>query len=129
MCPWVILHHQLPDGSSHLDWLIQSDPVNRQAPLISFRVSSRPDDPSVLAFQAERIQEHRPLYLEFEGEVSANRGRVTRLASGLATIQGDNGVFIVTLDGGRTWVGRRADFASPLYSFRLHSGPEARHTD
>ncbi len=128
MVPWVILLHELPDGTSHYDWLLQSSPVDRQAPLIAFRVSARPDDPGVVAFQAERIADHRPVYLSFEGEVSGGRGRVRRVGQGLAEIQRDDGVFVVSLGEDRTWIGQRAAFESPQYAFRLQSPRDLGHT-
>ncbi|HMN40857.1 MAG TPA: hypothetical protein PKE29_08420 [Phycisphaerales bacterium] len=128
MVPWVILLHEASDGTSHYDWLIQSSPVDRQASLISFRVSARPDDPAAVAFEAERMSDHRAAYLSFEGEVRGGRGRVRRVGEGLARIEADNGVFVVTLDSERTWIGERAGFESSLYAFRLQRPVGLGHT-
>jgi len=76
----VILRHTLPDGSWHCDWLVERE-GNGLVP--TWRTGhARPDDPEVQAFDAQRIGEHRAVYLGYEGEVSGGRGRVERLASG-----------------------------------------------
>ena len=38
----VVLQHELPDGTSHFDWLLAVD-ATAEKPLISFRVVERPD--------------------------------------------------------------------------------------
>ena len=78
----VQLLHELPDGSSHVDWMIARDPVG-QEPLISFRLQQRIDE--LLPGQrvsAERIADHRPAYLEYEGPISDDGGSVRRLTWG-----------------------------------------------
>jgi len=126
---WALLLHELPDSSWHYDWLIQPTVSDAAAPLIAFRVSSRPDDPSTVAFQGERIADHRAEYLSFEGEISDNRGRVRRVGQGVAEIIRDDGAFVITLDGQRTWVGRRRGFESSSYHFSLPDGPDFGHTE
>lgn len=83
--PTVQLLHELPDGSCHLDWLIAQDPRGRD-PLVTFRVHRRVDElePGE-RLDAERIVDHRPVYLHYEGPVSNDRGTVKRLASGDVT--------------------------------------------
>lgn len=78
----VLLLHQLPDGSSHFDWLTETDP---DGPLLSFRLQDRPDRPT-RSFRAQRLPDHRPAYLDYEGPVSGNRGEVRRIASGRADL-------------------------------------------
>ncbi len=58
-------------------------------PLITFRVGDRLDAlDSGRQVEAERIADHRPFYLTYEGPVSQGRGTVTRLAEGeVASIQ------------------------------------------
>ncbi len=78
----VQLLHELPDGSSHVDWMIARDPAG-QEPLISFRLQQRID--KLLPGQrvsAERIADHRPAYLEYEGPTSDDGGSVRRLTWG-----------------------------------------------
>ena len=80
--PTVLLRHDLPDGTWHVDWLIGGDPGGVE-PLIAFRLASRPDElqpgQSIIA---ERLPDHRPLYLTYEGPVSGGRGIIKRLVSG-----------------------------------------------
>lgn len=93
----VLLQHELPDGSTHFDWLIE--PVvpavtlgPSQAPdpnercLLSFRVLDRIDRPIVETFPADPLPAHRRHYLTFEGQLSpkngAQRGSVRRVARG-----------------------------------------------
>jgi hypothetical protein len=84
MLATVLLHHHLLDGSDHFDWLLQRDP-DPDSRLIAFRVSHR-FDASTGGFDAERIPDHRPLYLTYEGPISGDRGRVTRVAEGTCRI-------------------------------------------
>lgn len=75
----VVLVHRLPDGSEHFDWLLQR-PTG--GPLITFRLTSRPDLAPPWNLAAERLPDHRDAYLTYEGELSANRGHVARVARG-----------------------------------------------
>ncbi len=84
----ALLLHDLPDGASHFDLLIEL-PAHLRPPdagehtLLAFRTDARIDllAPAERA-DARRLPNHRALYLEFEGEIAGARGRVTRLASG-----------------------------------------------
>jgi hypothetical protein len=82
----VLLLHELPDGSSHYDWMIQR-PGRGQ--LITFRLSQRIDQAPPHQFLGQRLPDHRPEYLGYEGEVSGNRGVVTRLSEGKLDIEVD----------------------------------------
>lgn len=85
--PTVQLRHRLPDGSEHVDWLIAQDPRGA-LPLLSFRVARRIDDlREGEAVGAERLAEHRPMYLSYEGPISGDRGEVERLCGGTVVLQ------------------------------------------
>ncbi len=78
----VILQHDLPDGTTHFDWLLAVDAESKN-PLISFRCTTRPDQINeVKWFDLEKRPDHRPEYLTLEGDIEGGRGTVTRLASG-----------------------------------------------
>ena len=78
----VQLLHELPDGTSHVDWMIARDRAGRE-PLISFRLPWRIDELKPgQRMAAERIADHRPAYLDYEGPVSDERGSVRRLVWG-----------------------------------------------
>ena len=77
----VLLHHDLPDSSWHLDWMLEQ-PGTDSRRLITFRVDQRIDDPACEMFHAEHLADHRAIYLEYEGDISRNRGCVRRLARG-----------------------------------------------
>ena len=86
-CQTVILRHQLPDGSVHYDWLLAIDhPATK--PLMSWRCVKRPDFVRVGGVvSVQRMEDHRPIYLEYEGPISGDRGSgsggsVERLAEG-----------------------------------------------
>src|SRR5262245_48918907 len=96
MARMVLLLHELPDGSSHYDWMIQkpsvpvvgavrgtgAEPGPEERCLITFRVTERIDLPQVQGFLAERLADHRYAYLDYEGPISGNRGSVRRMAEG-----------------------------------------------
>lgn len=79
----VQLLHELADGSSHVDWMIARDSAAEE-PLISFRIQRRIDElrPGQ-HLPAQRIADHRPVYLEHEGPIPGDRGCVRRLAWGV----------------------------------------------
>lgn len=81
--PTVLLLHELPDGTSHVDWMIAPDSEGRE-PLITFRLDHRVDEMTDgQRLLARRIGDHRPAYLTYEGAVSGGRGTVRRLARGV----------------------------------------------
>lgn len=78
----VVLKHDLPDGTSHFDWLLAVD-AERKKPLLSFRVEERPDIVSESRWiDLDARPDHRPEYLDIEGELEGDRGVVARLATG-----------------------------------------------
>lgn len=77
----TVLQHTLPDGSSHFDWLMELDPVERPR-IPTFRVSERPHDAVRDHFDAERLPDHRRRYLDYSGPLSRDRGSVKVVAMG-----------------------------------------------
>ncbi len=98
-CPGVLLLHSLPDGSSHFDLLLSTDPEPKDADsrcLIALRLAVRLQLGEARSFAAERIGDHRAHYLEYEGPIDGG-------AAG-----GRGGVRRVECYGVR-WIERRAD--------------------
>lgn len=85
----VLLRHDLPDGSWHYDWLISPPPSPEPRGLICFRVWERIDSAEVRQFRAERLPDHRAMYLDYEGPVSGGRGTVIRVAEGKMKVEVD----------------------------------------
>ena len=104
ICPvsTVQLRHTLADGCWHIDWMIATD-RRHEAGLLTFRLAhplgyldQKPAHDVTLT--AERITNHRPQYLTFEGEVSDNRGQVERIASGvIGSIETERGTSVMTV--------------------------------
>lgn len=134
----VVLRHALPGGGWHLDWLI--DRVGgREAPgegqedardLVSFRVMVRPDDPVAQVFDAERMTDHRAIYLTREGDIGEGRGVVARVGAGWCAIDRlDDDTVDLTLDlgrGARRLVGhrtRRAPDSAEEWRFVVKESP------
>ena len=95
MGDWVLIKHEMPDGSWHLDWLFERDATAPSAGLddrgpthggaerendrvlLSFRIEPAPPGvalfdpfrPDLVKRLTERIADHRRLYLTFEGEI------------------------------------------------------------
>lgn len=84
--PTVQLLHELPDGTHHVDWMFAQD-SRGAGPLTSFRMPRRLESLDEGGMSVRRVPDHRSEYLTYEGEVSAGRGRVRRLAEGV--IDGD----------------------------------------
>ena len=70
---FVILEHDHP--FLHWDFLLESNGV-----ALTWRLLQRPN--VKVWIPAEALPEHRLLYLDYEGPVSAGRGRVSRVDSG-----------------------------------------------
>ena len=71
---YVILHHQCPpddERASHWDLMLESDDV-----LHTWALQSAPANE--MTIEAERLPDHRPMYLDYEGPISGDRGSVTR---------------------------------------------------
>ncbi|MDP7008147.1 MAG: hypothetical protein QGI78_01095 [Phycisphaerales bacterium] len=80
--PTVVLEHEMPDGTTHFDWLLAVDPLGEK-PLISFRTTQRPDLLTNNEWvDLETRPDHRPEYLTFEGPLEENRGTIRRLGVG-----------------------------------------------
>lgn len=109
----VLLLHEMPDGTSHYDWLIERPASTGDAEercLLTFRVEHRIDLAATGVFDAERLEDHRHVYLTFEGDVAGERGRVRRIAEGRCTRLDDRRK-VVTVRGqwgsgeAREWTG------------------------
>lgn len=91
--PFVILRHTFEDdpGRNHYDYLFETeagdDPNART--LVAFRVFEPSEDGFM--FTAERLADHRRLYLDYEGPISSDgsvdRGRVIRIREGEAVVR------------------------------------------
>jgi hypothetical protein len=103
MAAWVLLRHELPDGSWHHDWMLE-DPNDPHGRLITFRIDPGVSWPPDGAFAAARIGPHRREYLTFEGPVSDGRGSVRRVARGECEISVSGAGIAVTL-GDRVMTG------------------------
>ncbi len=104
---FVILHHEFPDShprQSHWDfmlewepeveggntlktWALEHSPLETLAELRAEGTNNDSDRESETAPEAEipaiRLEDHREHYLTYEGPVSNDRGRVSRIASGI----------------------------------------------
>ncbi len=68
---FVLQHHILAPGDEHWDLMFEVGPVLR-----TWSLPSSLDDPSQLPMHAQQLDDHRLDYLEYEGRVSGDRGRV-----------------------------------------------------
>lgn len=107
----VVLRHTLPDGTAHLDWMIERE--GAASDLVTFRIELGTELFTAGEFRAERIGNHRRAYLEYEGPVSGDRGRVERIARlGVLKLEESDGRVRVVLEreGGDVrmeWIGNR----------------------
>ena len=75
---FVVLRHQVPAGSarkSHFDLMFEQNGV-----LLTWAAEELPERDH--AIHAERIDDHRIEYLDYEGEIAGGRGRVTQVDRG-----------------------------------------------
>ena len=109
----VVLRHTMPDGSHHFDWLFEraggTGARDDDRVLVTWRLADRPDRAETV--DAERIEDHRRVYLSYEGPVSRARGEVMRVAEGVCEIIRDDDegfeaeVSFEGQAGGGYWVG------------------------
>ncbi len=83
---FVLLEHKTTSGADaadvHWDLIVQ---VPGQALLPTWRLAENPlAAPTPIT--AERIADHRPAYLDYEGAVSGERGTVRRIERGAAEV-------------------------------------------
>jgi hypothetical protein len=77
---YVVLHHSgIPEP--HFDLMLQFPGI---AKLATWRIEASPQDWPRL--DAERIGDHRAVYMSYQGPLSDNRGTVVRIEEGTASI-------------------------------------------
>ena len=132
----VLLRHELPGGAWHYDWMIQRLGVPGEAgrgELVTWRAMTRLDEEEITTFDAVRIADHRPEYLEYEGPVSGGRGSVRRVAAGRAVwraLSEEHAEVVIRWDVGWScrYVGRMigravgSDAPSPVWRFDVSPG-------
>ena len=79
---FVVLHHtNIPEP--HFDLMIETSPGSN---LATWRSPCWPiDEPTEL----EKLRDHRRDYLEFEGQITGDRGTVTRISRGHCVAAGE----------------------------------------
>jgi len=97
---FTVLRHELPLPSQrecHWDLLLEpsdNSPDDARRPahstnfdsaagLLTFEAPLPPDEWANNKFGVKRLPAHRPLYLNYDGPISGDRGHVTRVQSGL----------------------------------------------
>jgi hypothetical protein len=112
---FVVLKHIPPAGSSdpvHWDFMLEHEGV-----LLTWALASPPDTPGPIS--ARKLKDHRLAYLDYEGEISGNRGSVSRWDEGTfeAVVAGE--VATVLCLEGRRFRGeaRQSQATSPVWIF------------
>ena len=76
--------------------MIEIPDLQTEHRLLTFRCSSRPDQWQVgTVHEIEQLPHHRDRYLDYQGEISGDRGRVDRVAAGEC-----GGIDVSQLQGG-----------------------------
>ena len=86
-----MLRHETPLGSArgtHLDLMLEQG-----AALRTWALTELPAEDKIVV--AERLPDHRPLYLDYEGEVSGGRGTVSRIDHGEYHVVEDSAQWLV----------------------------------
>jgi hypothetical protein len=94
---FVVLLHETPAGYSratHFDLMLEHGELLR-----TWALKDLPEAGQTVI--AERLPDHRPVYLDYEGEVAGDRGSVRRVDAGLYdVIEDSTGSIVVRLHGG-----------------------------
>ena len=93
---FALLRHTLPDGSAHFDLLVEH-PEHERVP--TWRLAASPVEQTAVA--GERIADHRPLYLDYAGPVSGDRGHVEQVDAGTAAWEAFDAEAVVVRLAGR----------------------------
>jgi len=104
---FALLEHTTPDGV-HWDLLVERP---GQEKLTTWRLLANPLEADDVP--AERIADHRRLYLDYEGPISGGRGSVRRLDTGECECEvASDGIWRLRLRGrhlrGEYWITLRA---------------------
>ncbi len=102
---FAVLHHNHP--FIHWDLLLETPAL-----CWTWRLLDAPQTTGCL--RAERIADHRPFYLDYEGPVSGDRGTVAQWDAGTWIWTTASPIRVMGLVSGRHWRGRitlSADFA------------------
>jgi len=94
---FVVLEHD--DPHLHWDFMLEDGPVLR-----TWRLAETPDAEGDVA--AERLADHRPIYLDYEGPVSGNRGMVRRWDHGTYALVEDSSEKVAVDLAGEKLIGR-----------------------
>lgn len=78
---WVLLEHTPPAEAAHLDLMLEADSDSEHR-LVTFRLAHAAALEPGQVLEAQRLRNHRAVYLDFEGDVQPGRGRVCRLQRG-----------------------------------------------
>lgn len=133
MARYVILYHECPAGSlraSHWDLMIEGP-----AALRTWGLSQVPAIRGPVPCQA--LPDHRKMYLDYEGPLSAERGRVTRWDHGVYRMKSEREDFIALSVRGARLAGTialtRRDAAGTCWQYAFHGfiggGPSRRATE
>lgn len=98
---FAVLAHTVGDGT-HWDFLIEVPDLER---LPTWRLAADPCTATV-AIGAERIGDHRAVYLDYEGEIAGDRGVVSRVERGAARVLVFEGERLVAEVAGEVLRGR-----------------------
>jgi hypothetical protein len=96
---YAILHHtDWPGHPDHYDLLLQTAPGTSDDDRVLRTFSTLRDECPANGVLLIGNQDHRRLYLDYEGPVSGERGRDRRVDSGECRVEGPS---VFTLTGGR----------------------------
>ncbi len=116
---YVILEHDAPRGL-HWDLLLETAGL-----LSAWAMARPPDEPGEIL--AEKLPDHRRVYLEYEGPISNNRGTVARWDHGEYRILRRGEGFLELSVSGQRWHGvvrlTRCDAAPETWSCRYLPEP------
>ncbi len=94
---YVVLRHEGAGegaGAPHFDFMFETQPGSM---LQTWRLR---EWPVYSAQEAERIRDHRPAFLTYQGDLGGERGSVTRVDEGTCTIEAEHRRLRIRLNPG-----------------------------
>ena len=101
---YAILRHDVPDGTRHFDLLFERNGV-----LKAWRWFGPAWPPERFPAEVEEHVDHRPLYLDYEGPLTENRGAVRRVEGGEYEVLAWRDVRVEMRIGSLRWLWERTD--------------------
>jgi hypothetical protein len=97
---FAVLHHAGGEGGPHFDFLFDT---SNMSSLVTFRLPEWPLTTGT-THAALKLRDHRRIYLTYEGQISGDRGHVSRVAEGDLRVARSGASWLLSLPDARPFL-------------------------